>query len=57
MKKYDMPHHMHIKDSLAPKKPMMWSLLSFDLYITTDRRLGADSANRDQKVEPKIDNR
>jgi hypothetical protein len=25
MKKYDphMPHHMHIKDSFAPKKPMM----------------------------------
>jgi hypothetical protein len=38
MKKYDphVPHHMHIKDSLAPKKPMMWFLLLFDLYITTD---------------------
>jgi hypothetical protein len=49
MKKYGphMPHHMHIKDSLAPKKSMMWSLLSFDLYITTDLRLGADSTGRE----------
>jgi hypothetical protein len=52
-----MPNHMHINDSLTPKKPMTRSFLLFTLFITTDLRLAADSTNRDLIVEPEMDDR